>query len=909
MLVGRDAERRVVERLIAGARVGSSGVLLITGEPGIGKTALVDEAATLAAGMRVLRARGTEAEREVPFGGLLQLLRPAIGELARIPAPQRDALAAALALTSGAAGDRFAVGAATLSIICRYAETAPLALLVDDVHLLDRPSAEALLFAARRLVADPIAFLASARTGEPHPLAGADLPLLTLTGVDLAAARELVGSRSERVVPAELVERLHRTVAGNPLALLELAGDLEHLERTPPGAPVPVPAVLAESFVARVDKLDPDVRTALLVAAAEGGDLGVVARACDALGVDVTSLADAERAALVSLDGGRVEFRHPLVRSAVYAGADPDRRRAAHRAIAAALPEQDADRRAWHVSETVVGTDPAAAAALEAAAVRANERGGHAVAATALERAARLTPTGHERARRLVAAGGAAWLAGLAERAVALLDEALTLDPPLAVRTRAHGLRGDIAVKCGSPVEAVDILAAAAAEAAAVDPDAAVGMLADAINASFWIGDARSALRAGRDIQQLLTRTDTPSTQILGTLAHGMARVVAGEGGGMEQIRRAVGVLASNDVLGGDTRRLVWMVLGPLFLRESGTGRSLIRDAMREGRDKAAVGILPALLFHVARDHATTDRWADAETAYDEAIRLSRETGQTTALGIGLAGLAWLHAHQGRDADCRTRAEEALQICIEHQIHVCRAWALFALGDLELGLGAPARALPHLEQLAAVLDASGVLDADLSPAPELVDVYARLGRTDDATRAALDFAERAAVKGQPWALARASRATGLLCADDDLDAQFGAALHWHGQTLDVFETARTRLAYGARLRRARRRVDARTQLRLAVAAFDDLGAAGWADLAAAELKATGETARRREPTTADELTPQERQIALLLADGHSTREAAAAMFLSPKTIEYHLRGVYTKLGIHSRAELAALMKN
>jgi DNA-binding CsgD family transcriptional regulator len=856
--------------------------------------------------MRVLRARGTESEREIPFGGLLQLLRPAIGELDRIPAPQRDALAAALALTNGAAGDRFAVGAATLSILCRYAEETPVALLVDDVHLLDRPSAEALLFAARRLVADPIAFLASARTGEPHLLAGADLPQLQLTGVDLAAAHELMGSRSDRVVPAELVERLHRSVAGNPLALLELAGDLDRLERTPPGAPVPVPAVLAAAFVARVARLSVDARTALLVTAVEGGDLGVDARACEALGVDVTTLAEAERASLVSLGGGRVEFRHPLVRSAVYASAHPDQRRAAHRAIAAALPDHDVDRRAWHVSETVVGTDPHAAAALEAAAVHAGERGAHAVAATALERAAQLTPPGRERAGRLVAAGKAAWLAGLPERADAMLSEALTLGPPLAVRTRAHELRGDIAVKCGSPVEAVRILVAAAAETAAADPDAAVSLLADAINASLWIGDAGSALRAGRDIEQLLRRTSTPATQILGTLALGMALVLAGKGG-TEQIRHAVGLLASQDVLHSDTRRLVWMVLGPLFLRESGTGRSLVRDAMREGRDRAAVGVLPALLFHVARDDATTDRWADAETAYDEAIRLSRETGQTTELGINLAGLAWLHAHQGRDADCRARAAEALRICTEHQIHVGSAWALFALGDLELGRGAPADALPHLEQLVQVLDSTGVLDADLSPAPELVDAYARLGRADAAASAALAFADRAAAKGQPWALARAWRANGLICADDELDTRFGTALDWHERTLDAFETARTRLAYGARLRRARRRVDARTQLRLAVAAFDDLGAAGWADLAAAELKATGETARRRESSTAEDLTPQERQIALLLADGHSTREAAAALFLSPKTIEYHLRKVYTKLGIHSRAELAAVM--
>lgn len=907
MLRGRYNELGVVERLLAAARVGSSGVLVITGEPGIGKTSLLDEAATLATGMRVLRARGTGTEREIPFGGLLQLLRPAIGELEWIPPPQREALAAALALRKGVAGDRFAIGAATLSILCRYAESAPVAVLIDDVHLLDRPSAEALAFAARRLLADPIVLLATGRAGEPNPLAEADLPQLPLQGVGLEAAQQIVRDRSVRRVPVDLVARLHHRVAGNPLALLELAGDLDRFDRAAPGAPAPVSAVLAQAFAARAEQLSPSARTALLVAAAEDGDLGVVARACAALDVDVTVLAEAEQAALVTIVAGRVEFRHPLVRSAVYTSAEPGERRVVHQALAAALPVAQADRRAWHVSETVIGTDANAAAALDLAANHAGQRGAHAVAATAFERAARLSPTGLDRARRLVEAGAAAWLAGLSERADALLADALALDPPPPFKARAYELRGDIAVKCGSPQTARDLLFAAAAECAESEPDAAIGLLADASNASFWIGDATSCLRAATEIANLLNRATKPGIRILGSMSQGMALVVAGQDG-TDQIRNAVELLATSGELENDRRRLVWMILGPLFLRESGTARSLIQKAMQESRDQVAVGTMPTLLFHLARDYATTDRWADAETAYDEAIRLSRETGQTTSLGICLAGLAWLHAHQGRETDCRVRAAEALEICTEHQIHLGEAWALFALGDLELGRGAPADALVHLEQLLSVLETAGALDADLSPAAELVDIYVRLGRTDDAMPVAAEFAKRAAAKGQPWALARAYRSAGLVGTDEQLDEHFEAALALHARTPDAFETARTRLAYGARLRRARRRIDARAQLRQALAAFEDLGAAGWADAAAAELKATGETARRREPATAAALTPQERQIALLLAAGHSTREAAAAMFLSPKTVEYHLRKVYAKLGIHSRTELADLMK-
>lgn len=903
MLVGRESEQRVLQRLIAGARVGSSGVLVITGDPGIGKTALVEEAASRAAGMQVLRARGTESERAVPFGGLLQLLRPAISEIERIPAPQRDALASALALRPGAPVDRFAVGAATLSTLCRLAETSPVALLVDDVHLLDRPSAEALLFAARRLLADPIVLIATARTGEPHPLNGADLPDLHLQGIDLAAAEQIVRARSDRAVPVEVIARLHRTVAGNPLALLELAGDLHRLDSRPPGAPAPVSAMLANAFVARVGRLGQATRTALLVAAAEGGDLGVIAAACDGLDVDVAVLADAERTALVSITVGRVEFRHPLVRSAIYASADPTGRRDAHRAIAAALPPHDIERRAWHLSESVLGTDPDVAAALETAARRAAERGAHSVAAAGFERAARLSPPGDQRTRRLVAAGEVAWAAGQPEQAEHLLDEALTAAPPLPVRTVVHELRGDIAVKCGSPAEARDIMLAAAAETESSDPDAAVGLLVDAVNASLVLGDAGSALRTGRRIEELLPRTSTPRMRMHGLIAHGISLVLAGRGGA-EQIRAGVAMLASSGDIDRDRRRLVSSVLGPLFLRESGSGLALVEQAMQESRDHTAMAVLPVLLFHIARHHATTDRWADAETTYDEAVGLSRETGQTTALGINLAGLAWLHAHQGREPDCRHRAAEAIRTCAGRQVHLGMIWARFALGDLDLGRGEPAAALTHFAQLVADLDTIGVVDVDLSPAPELVDVYTRLGRADDATRTAGVFAELAAAKGQPWALARAARAVGTVAPDADMDTHFESALAWHARTLDAFEQARTRLAYGSRLRRSRRRVDARPQLRLAVATFDQLGAARWADVAAAELKATGETARRREPSTADDLTPQERQIALLLAGGRSTREAAAALFLSPKTIEYHTRKVYAKLGIHSRAELA-----
>ena len=889
MLIGRDAERRVIEQLVAGARVGAAGVLLVTGEPGIGKTALLNETAALAHGLRILRARGTEAEREVPFAALLQLLRPALGGLDRIPGPQRSALASALALGPDAASpaDRFAVGAATLSLICRYAESAPLALLIDDAHLLDRPSAEALLFAARRLVADPIVLLIAARLGEPHPFE-ADLPRLHLQGIGLDAARQVV-----QHLPGDLIEQLHQTVAGNPLALLELADDPDRLQRIPPGVPFPVPTMLAEAFASRANRLSAAARTALLVAALDDCELAAVSRGCAELGVDVAALEEAEAAGLVAIRDGEVQWRHPLVRSAIYTSADPAERRTAHRAVAVATP--DPDRRAWHLSETVLGADDEVAAGLDVAAEHAAARGAHAVAATAYERAGRLSQRPRDRAIRLVAAGEAAWSAGLAERAETLLGDALTLRPPSPVRIRAQEVRGDIEVKCGSPRRARDILVAAAAES--TDPAVATVLLADAVGACFRLCDATAGLEVAYRLDSLLPAVDRPGPRIIGLLASGVAKVLAGNGG-TDQIRAAI-ALAPSDELDRDRRRQVWMVLAALFLRETGTGRTLLQHAMLERREQVALGTLPGLLFVLARDDATTDRWADAETSYDEGIRLSRETGQTTELAMNLAGLAWLMSHQGR-VECQELAEECLRICAAQEIHLGTVWSLFALGDLELGRGDPAAALPQYERLVDVLAEYELKDPDLSPAPELVEVYLRLGRVEDAQRAVLEHSALAEAKGQPWSLARAARARGVV---GDSEADFVLALGWHEETLDAFELARTRLAYGAWLRRVRRRVDARTQLRLAVEDFDALGALRWADQAAAELRATGETARRRVPSTADDLTPQERQIAVLLVDGNSIREAAARLFLSPKTVEYHLRKVYAKLGIHSRTEL------
>ncbi|WP_127476636.1 helix-turn-helix transcriptional regulator [Microbacterium sulfonylureivorans] len=920
MLVGRQAEQQVIDRITASARLGTSGVLAVCGEAGVGKTALLDDAVSRLSGMRVLRATGLESEREIPFATLLQLVRPALGSLDGIPPLQADALAAALALP-GASGpadgrDRFTIGAAVLSLLCRHAEDGPLAVVVDDLHLVDAPSANALVFAARRLAADPVVVLLGVRSPEGDDMT-AGLPALRVGGLDLASARELVsgtGRAAAEPVTEEQVTLLHRATAGNPLALLELrAADLDVAASIDTGLPLRVPRAVADAFGRRLDGVDAACRTVLLIAAVCGADLRLITDVCADTGVDVALLGEAEDLGLVGVHGGRVEFRHPLLRAAVYSGASASERHAAHRAAAAALPRGEVDRRAWHLAEATWHPDAAVADLLADAGDHAVARSAYAAAAGAFERSARLTPDAAGRGARLLRAADAAWAGGNGPRALALLDERArqavveeTL-PGHAVDTRDGPdveLRASIAARTGSLREALELLVLTADRSTSADETTLA--LADAVHATFYLGDARTALVLARRLDEVLPGVTAPTARALGLMASGMGRTLAGRGGA-DAIRAAVPLLEADPALARDPRRLSWLMLAPLFLRDASSGARL-RALVDEVRGAAGVGALPAVLFHVAVDQATTGAtWARAEANYSEAIRLASETGQDTERAMSLAGLARLDARAGRADACRAHGEEARALCAARDIHVGEVWVAHARGDLELSLGHPESATTLFEALVALLDRLGLDDVDLDPAPELTDALLRVGRRDDALRVAEDFPHRAQRKNQPWALARAYRARGMVAGDDGFESSFATALEWHAQTLDRFEEARTLLAFGARLRRVGRRVDARVPLRGAFAAFGELGAVVWREQAATELAATGEHVHEPGARAMDQLTPQELQVSLLLTEGRTTREAAAALFLSPKTVEYHLRKVYTKLGIATRAELAVVL--
>jgi DNA-binding CsgD family transcriptional regulator len=893
-----------LEHAITEARLGTSRTFVIAGEPGIGKSALLEHAIQMGrnAGMEVLGARGVESEAEVPFAGLLELLRPALEQLERIPAPQAGALRSAFDLGPTVEGDRFVIGAATLNLLSARSERSPLLLAVDDAHWLDDSSLAAIVFAARRLLVDPVAVIFAARTGELRSLEQARLPQLALSGVDSDAAAAIVARHAPAPPIPGLSERLLRASGGNPLALIELAATASEIE---PG-PVEARTSVSAGYERRVAELPRGARQILALAAAEEtGSVTVIEAAASDLGLRLADLEHAEHAGFISIAYGVLSWRHPLLRAAAYHVVSAGDRRAMHAALALALPTAEGDRRAWHRAAAALGPDEEVAEELEQAGRRARSRSAYAEAATASERAAQLTPADGPRATRLLAAAEAAWLGGHAERTLAMLAGVLALSPEPHVLADVQHLRGHALIRSGKVLAGRDVLTAAAAEIERDDPGKAVVMLSEAAEACFYAGLPDAMLPLARRAGELVAPGAESRERFFASLALGTALIFSGEGNeGVPWLHEAVALIEDSDALSGETRLLSAAAVAPLWLREAQTGEALVDRAIEMARREGALGALPFSLGLAARYAATADRLAVGEALYEEAIDLARETEQAMPLCGALAGLASIKARKGDSDACKQAADDALALSAHHGLGLFRIWALDALAELELGLGRLDDAVEHLEAKRLTLRELGITDPDLSPVPELTEASVR-GATVDGLEAMLDdFAKAAAAKGQPWALARVARSRALLSNGSECEGYFEEALTLDERTPDRFELSRTRLCYGEYLRRAGQRVRAREQLRPAVEAFDELGAAPWAERANAELLATGERARRRDPSTLDDLTPQELRIGMVLAGGATTKEAAAMLFLSPKTVEYHLRNTYRKLGIHSRDELA-----
>ncbi|HEY5659637.1 MAG TPA: LuxR C-terminal-related transcriptional regulator [Gaiellaceae bacterium] len=900
MLIGRERERGQLDALLKDARLGRGRALILRGSAGIGKTALLDYAVQQASGFEVLHYTAVESEAELPFAGLQALLAPLLVRLPEIPEPQAHALRAALALDSSEKTNRLAVYAGALSLFGAAAERVPLLVVGDDAHWLDRPSAEALTFVARRLTAESLALLFAVREGEGGDF-GVALPTIEAEPLEVASSIELLRERFGSTIAAKVARQLADATGGNPLALLEVAALLEEGERVG-REPLPDHLPASESVERTVRRalrgLPPEARRALLVAAASDSPTGG----------DLAALEPAEDAGLVRIHAGSVTFRHPLVRSAVYHAASADERRAAHRTLADALTgEQDSDRRAWHLAAGAEGPDETVAAALEAAASRFAERAGQASASRALERAAELSEDEDACARRLHAAGRAAEHAGDLERAAILAEQAL-------IRVRDPGLRAAARVLAWQANEwrglAVDDddFETEAERLAPLHPARAALLLYVSSSAASRRLDLERALRlARRSVEMFPVSAPWPGEA---PREPWMADIANGNRWNLSFILLLLGrPTEADEVVRGVKKYGDLSMYYPTYVERYDEARSSIERVLRSSR---ATGDVWAEMF-MTRSLAMVDLWQGrfpaARAGAARSLAMAESVAAPTAIAFSLSILVWLAAVEGRESEARedaARADELAQHGVGFRLLQARLQA--TLGLLELGLGRPAEAIETLRPVADLAERHGLREPSVLPyAPDLIEAYARAGEHEAAMRELTKLTDLARSVNRRWALAAVARLHGLLGPEENLDEHFGAALELHEQGAgSAFERARTELLYGERLRRAKRRIDAREHLHGAIELFDGLGAAPWSEQARRELRASGESIPRRDPTAPEKLTPQELQIALQVAEGRTNRDVAAALFLSPKTVEFHLTRVYRKLNIHSRAELVRL---
>jgi DNA-binding CsgD family transcriptional regulator len=903
MLRGRETQQAVIDELLSQARAGSSGALALRGEPGIGKTALLDYAANQAKGddMPVLRAVGVESEAELPFAGLYQLTRPALDHLGALPEPQRLALSAAFGLTAGpagpaAAGDRFLTGLGALSLL---AEIAPVLCLVDDAHWLDRASAEALLFAARRLHRDGIVMIFASRD-YPGAFPAPGIIDVPVTGLDPGAAAALLSDRGVSM-PGEQRDRLVAGTRGNPLALIELSANGAG---TPilSGAPMPATSRVVDAFGHQIRSLPAATRSGLLIAAADNsGELTLLDRA----GLTLASLQPAEKRGLISLGGGTLEFRHPLIRAAVYHDGTHSERIAAHRALAAACTgPADADRRAWHLAVATTSADEQVATELERAGDRAAARNGPAAAAADYQRAAQLSQDPDARLRRLTLAAEAALDSGehqaardLAERARRdTADAALTsrLLPVLALADAYDGLMAS----------AYHRNMAAAAVIAGRDPGRALWLLMEAqaeIRQAPY--DRELIAESVTGLDRLGLPPDFRRSPLAWLIRWSAADVLDCDTSGfppLDEVFPQVRDLA----LSFDPRALLDATAAACLTGRDDAMADIGGLMVADARARGAIGVLPSALCQLSWAEAQLGRYRDARISASEGRQLALDLGQGYWADLMCGTLAYLAAIEGDERQCREFAGQVAPPAVESV--VAARWAEAALVLLDLGYGRIADALARLE--AAAGSPARHHPNITRMAPDQAEAAVRIGQPDRAADAVARFSRWAPLVGQPWAAALQARCQALTASDGDVEQHYQRALRLHEQDTRPFDQARTQLVYGEWLRRAKRRRDARVQLHAALRTFQSLGARPWADRAHTELTAAGATAPQ--PVVPDflaALTPQELQIARLAARGLPNRDIAAQLFLSQRTVAYHLYKAYPKLGIASRAELATLV--
>ncbi|TDC86952.1 helix-turn-helix transcriptional regulator [Actinomadura sp. 7K507] len=911
--MGRRAEREAVDDVLAQARAGRSRAIVVRGEAGIGKTALLEHARDTAVplGFRVESSVGVESETQFAFAGLHQLCAPLLDRMGALPDPQQTALNVAFGLRDGTAPDGFHVGLATLNLLAEVAEEGPLLCLVDDAQWLDQASAQVLAFVARRLAAEHLALVFALRDsaegdaeGDVAPFAG--LPELRLDGLGEADARALLATAVRTPLDAGVFEQILAEARGNPLALVELPRSAPAAQLAG-GYALPdaldVPRRIEQSFQRRSGSLPAETQVLLLVAAAEPtGEVALLLRAAEHLGISPEAARPAELAGLLKI-GARVRFRHPLVRSAVYHAAAPPDRRRAHGALAEATdPAADPDRRAWHHAQEVLGFDEDAAAGLERSADRARARGGLAAAGAFLKRAAELTPEPATRASRALEAAHAKHEAGASEAALELLAIAATGPLDALPQARLELLRARIAFHLTRGNDVPRMLLAAAATLAPLDPALSRETYLQALGAATVIGGpgpgrgVREVAEAARDAPAALGEP-RPADLLLDGL---VTAVVDGYEAGVPGLRRALEAFCAHQprsqVASDGDARWLWLASRiALALFDDDLLHVLTSRNVRYAREVGALATLPTALLIQSFDMVLSGRLARAAELAAAEGALAQATGALPWHAARLVLAAW----RGQQDETARLHTASVQVATGRSGVSLAQYALAvlhnALGNYPTALDAATEACKSDE----LAHASFAL-------PELVEAACRAGQQERAGAALEQLSSRALASGTQWALGLAARSRALTSNGPAAEQHYRESIEYLRGCRMAIYLARTHLVYGEWLRREGRRQDAREQLRTAHELLTSMGAEAFAERAARELGATGEHPRKRTAQPADELTPQELHVARMVATGATSREVGAQLFLSPRTIESHLRSIFRKLGITSRRQLREL---
>jgi DNA-binding CsgD family transcriptional regulator len=901
-LLGRQREYDVLDRLLDAARAGEGGVLLVHGEPGAGKSSLLEYAVGAARQFRVVRTAGVEGEMELPYAALQQLCSPILDLRESLPDPQRDVLVVAFGLSAGSAPNPFLVGLAVLGLLSEAAEERPLLCVVDDAQWLDRASARALAFAARRLLAEKIALVFAARE-PPDALAG--FPELHVAPLGHRDARALL----ESVLPARLdeqvLERLIVETRGNPLALLELPRGLTATQLAGgfglPAA-LPLSARIEESFTRRLARLPRDARRLLLVAAADpAGDLALLWRAAQRLGIPESAAQTVESEGMLSLEAG-VVFRHPLVRSAVYRASEPSERSEIHRALAEAIdPDVEPDRRAWHRGQAASMPDEDVAADLERSADRARARGGFAAAAAFLERSSVLTLDPAHRGGRALAAAQAKQQAGAFDEALALLASADRAPLDEFQRGQVDVLRARISFAADRGSEAPGLLLAAAKRLEPLDARLAREIYLDALTAALFAGrlggacDARVVAAAARGAAPA-----APSPRAADLLLDGLAHLITdGPRAATPILRNAMSAFQGDEIGTEEGLRWLWLAgRAAGFIWDYERWDSLTTRQIRTANEVGALAHLPLAFSTRVGVHLFAGETRAAAALVEQSDGLAAATDGRVVPPYGALAVA---AFRGREDELTRLVGASARDFIARGEGMGLTVSQWVRAALYNGLARYEDAFAAAEQATANPHELWFSTFGLV---ELVEAASRSDRSEAAAEALKLLSESTRASGTPWALGIEARSRALLEQGEAADTLYREAIDRLQPTRLRLDLARAHLLYGEWLRRERRRLDARNELRIAHDLFTNFGMDAFAERARVELQATGEHARKRTVDTLDQLTPQETQIARLAAAGNTNRDIAAQLFISPSTVEYHLRKVFRKLDVKSRTQLA-----